>query len=144
MVVKFKKAAVLAAVMAMVGASAHAHSGSNRASTTFRIFGIVPVLCRVQLSNSMSAPDEEGVAQLGVASEFCNAPRGYRVVVSHPSDLEGAALIADGQRIPLSAGGETVLTDSSHPDLRQLSVALDLGEQPERFSSLGLRIEAKS
>lgn len=141
--VKFKRVAVMAALVASVGLSAHADSGSSRASATFRIMGFVPVLCRVQLTNGVSAIDENGVASLGVAEEFCNAPRGYRVVVNHPQNLEDVALIADGRRIPLSPSGETVLTDSSHPDLRKMPVLLDLGDKPSRMTSLGIRIEAK-
>ena len=92
----------------------------------------------------MGVPDEDGIVQLGTAQEFCNAPRGYRVVVQHAPDLEGAALITGGQRIPLSPSGETILTDSAHPDLRTVTLAADLGETPERFRSMGVRIEAKA
>ena len=89
-------------------------------------------------------PDENGIVDLGFADEFCNAPRGYRVVVQHSPDLEGAALISGGVRIPLSPTGETVMTDSYHPDLRRIALAADLGQQPEKFRSLSVRIEAKA
>jgi hypothetical protein len=133
-----------AAVIAAVSFPAQADSGFGRsASTTIRLRAVVPVLCRVELNAQPGMPDEEGVVQLGVANEFCNAPRGYRVVVQHAQNLEGAALISGGLRIPLSQTGETVLTDSSHPDLRQVSLAADLGDTPERFRTLSVRIEAK-
>lgn len=140
------KRIVTAAAVLMMAATlpAQASTGSNRASTTIRIQGFVPVICRVQLSAAVSTPDDEGIANLGVADEFCNAPRGYRVVVQHAQDLQGAALISGGQRIPLSASGETVLTNSNHPDLRKVALSIDIGDQPERFNSLGVRIEAKS
>ena len=133
-----------AVLLAASGLSAQADTGANKSSTVMRISGYVPVLCRVQLATSVSAPDEEGIAQLGVAEEFCNAPRGYTVFVSHPTDLEGAAVISEGVRIPLSATGETVLTNSSHADIRQVDLAVDLGDDPARFQSLGVRIEARS
>lgn len=140
-----KRIVAAASIMMMaVTLPAQASSGTNRASTTVRIQGFVPVICRVQLSTTLSTPNEDGVASLGVADEFCNAPRGYRVVVQHAENLEGAALISDGQRIPLSASGETVLTNSNHPDLRKVALAIDLGENAGRFNALGLRIEAKS
>lgn len=133
-----------AVILAASGLSAQADTGSSKASTVFRISGYVPVLCRVQLAASVSAPDEDGIANLGVAEEFCNAPRGYRVFVNHPANLEGAAVISGGVRIPLSSTGETVLTDSSHADIRQVELAVDLGDEPEKFRSIGVRIEARS
>lgn len=133
------------AVIAALSFPVQADTGiGSSASTTIRIQGYVPVLCRVQLDAAPGLPDEEGIVQLGHADEFCNAPRGYRVVVQHSQDLEGAALISGGVRIPLSPSGETVLTDSFHPDLRRVSLAADLGEHPEQFRSLGVRIEAKA
>lgn len=138
-----KSIAATAAIMMAIGMPVQAHTGSERASTTFRIQGFVPVICRVQLSASVGSPDQNGIADLGVADEFCNAPRGYRVTVQHAPGLEGAALINGGVRIPLSSTGETVLTDSNRPDLRKVALAVDLGDHPERFNSLSVRIEAK-
>lgn len=133
----------VATVLMATAVSAQADNGQRNASTTFRISAFVPVLCRVQLASVSSEPDAEGVVNLGVAQEFCNAPRGYRVLVQHAADLEGAAIISGGVRIPLSPSGETVLTDSTHADLRSVALALDLGDDPSQFRSLGVRIEAK-
>ncbi len=138
-----KHLATTLAILALSGLPAHAGSGSDKASMTFRISGFVPVICRVQLATSVGAPDEDGIAQLGVAQEFCNAPRGYTVYVNHPADLEGAAVISQGVRIPLSPSGQTILTDSSHAAIRQVDLAIDLGDEPDRFRSIGVRIEAR-
>ena len=138
-----KYLAATAVILAASGLSAQADTGSRNASTVFRISGYVPVLCRVQLATSMSTPDADGIARLGVSQEFCNAPGGYTVFVNHPADLEGAALISEGVRIPLSPTGVTVLTDSSHPDIRQVELSIDLGDDPAQFRSLGVRIEAR-
>lgn len=133
------------AVIAALSLPAQASTGiGDSVSTVIRLHAVVPVLCRVQLNAEPGQPDEDGVVQLGFADEFCNAPRGYRVVVQHAQDLEGAALISGGVRIPLSPTGETVLTDSFHPDLRRVALAADLGDHPEDFRSLGVRIEARS
>lgn len=132
-----------ATVVMATGVSAQADTGQRTASTTFHISAFVPVLCRVQLAPVSSEPDADAVVSLGVAQEFCNAPRGYRVLVQHAADLQGAAVISGGVRIPLSPSGETVLTDSTHPDLRSVALALDLGDDPSQFRSLGVRIEAK-
>ncbi len=133
------------ALVAALSFPVQANTGiGDRVSTVIRLQATVPVLCRVELDASPGQPNEDGVVDLGYADEFCNAPRGYRVVVQHSQDLEGAALISEGVRIPLSPTGETVLTDSFRPDLRRISLAADLGEQPENFRSLGIRIEAKA
>lgn len=142
----FKKRFVVATAAILASAfSAHADTGiRSSASTTIRIQAFVPVLCRVRLAASVGMADDQGIVDLGAAHEFCNAPRGYRVMLQHPADLVGAAIISDGQRIPLSPSGETVLTDSTHADLRTVMLSADLGDEPDRFRSISVRIEPKS
>ena len=139
-----KKIVAATAALAMLGVSAHADTGiRSSSSTSIRIRAFVPVICHVQLAANVSRPDEDGVATLGTANEFCNAPRGYRVIVQHPANLEGAALIKEGQRVPLSPTGQTILTDSAHADIRRVALAVDMGDEPAQFRSLAIRIEAK-
>lgn len=137
------KIILVTSAFTLAGFSVNADTGRSNVSTTVRLQGYVPVLCRVQLAQSVGTADAEGVVSLGTAQEFCNAPRGYRVLVQHAPDLEGAAVISQGVRIPLSPSGETILTDVTHPDLRSVSLAVDLGDKPEKFRSIGMRIEAK-
>ena len=133
------------AVIAALSFPAQADTGiGSSASTTIRLHAVVPVLCRVQLDAAPGLPVAAGLFQLCHPDVLSPAPRGYRVVVQHSQDLEGAALISGGVRIPLSPSGETVLTDSFHPDLRRVELAADLGDNPEEFRSLGVRIEAKA
>lgn len=132
-------AAALPAVLAPLSAAA-----GEPLNMTFRIRGTVPVACRVQMPTAIAPADAEGIAQLGVAEEFCNAPRGYRVMVLHPSGLEGAAIIRDGVRIPLSPTGSTILTDSHRPAIQRVALALDLGDAPQKFERLMVRIEART
>lgn len=132
-----------AAALTLAALPVEASNGMREVSTTIRLTAYVPVLCRVQLHTSVGEIDESGVADLGVADEFCNAPQGYRVMLHHPLDLEDAAIIRDGVRIPLSPGGETVLTDSNQPDIKSLRLAIDPGADPARFNRIGVRIEAK-
>lgn len=139
----YKRVAAGVGALMAVTLSAEASSPSNRSSTTIQIRGVVPVICRVQLSASTGMIMDDGHADLGTAQEFCNAPRGYRVMVRHPANLEGAALIKDGVRIPLSQTGETILTDSSRPDIRRIQLAVDVGAEPERFTHIGVNIEAR-
>lgn len=137
-----KYLAAAAVILAASGLSVQADTGSSKSSAVFRIQGYVPVLCRVELATSVGVPDEDGVAQLGVAREFCNASRGYTVYVNHPADLEGAAVISEGVRIPLSPTGETILSESSHANIRLLELAVDVGDDPAKFRHIGVRIEA--
>lgn len=139
------KMLAVAAILAVSAWSAQADSPlRSAASTTVRLQGFVPVLCRVNLSMSLGVVDENGVAQLGTAQEFCNAPRGYRVLVQHPAGLSGAAVISNGERIPLSPTGETVISDVSHAAIRAVALAADLGDEPHKFSTLSIRIEARA
>lgn len=136
--------AAAAAALALVALPAQAGAGpGDPVGVTVTLRAFVPVLCRVQLHEAVGAVDEEGVAHLGTADEFCNAPQGYRVLVQHPADLQGAAIIRNGERIPLSPGGETVLTDSSHANVDTLVLAVDVGDDVTRFNRIGVRIEAK-
>lgn len=137
-------AAAAIALLAVAPAQADAGQGSSpTASTTITIRAFVPVICHVELLGSPGAPNGDGIVPLGVAEEFCNSAAGYRVLIQHPAGLVDAAVYRNGVRIPLSPGGETVLTDSNQADLEQLSLALDPGNQPELFTSLGVRIESK-
>lgn len=133
-----------AALMSALAPRALADAATGPSTTTLRIEGVVPVICRVQLSVGAGLIDEDGYADFGAVSEFCNAPRGYRVIIRHPENLEGAAVIRDGVRIPLSPTGETVLTDSARPDIRQSMLRVDAGEEPGRLTHIGLTIEART
>lgn len=133
-----KTAAVALASIGLVTATA-----TSAAMTTIRLHAYVPVYCNVELIPTGVAQTGEGIVELGFAQEFCNAPRGYRVILEHTADVPEAAVISDTVRIPLSGDGETVLSNSDHPDVELRHLALDLGENPEALQHLGLRIEVK-
>lgn len=140
------KAALAMAAMSLPVAyapCAEADAGYGRQGMSFQFQARVPLVCWVRLSESAGVADEDGMINLGLAREFCNAPRGYRVIMQHAENLEGAAFIRGGVRIPLSASGETVLSDTNMPNLESATALLDLGDHPERFNALAFRIEAK-
>lgn len=139
----FKTVTVALALLATSGLPVQASAEPTRSSSV-RIQGYVPVMCRVQLASSIGILGEDGMIDLGVAREFCNAPRGYRVILQHAPDLDGAAIVRDGQRIPLSRSGETVLTDSSHANVQNVALAVDPGSAPAAFKSIAIRIEARA
>jgi hypothetical protein len=108
---------------------------------TIFLRAFVPLYCEVDLAPTAARP-VNGVVELGQSTEVCNAPRGYRIILEHPAGLTNAAVIIDSTRIPLSASGETVLVDSDHANLQVRQLALDLGNQPNEISHLGIRIDA--
>lgn len=112
-------------------------------SKTINLQAEVPIVCNVQFQPLAGQVEAGGVVAIGTAEEFCNAPRGYRVVLQHPSDMIGAAVLSGVERIPLSQNGETVVADSDHPAVETRQLALDLGHDARRLNRLGLRIEVK-
>jgi hypothetical protein len=110
------------------------------AEQTIYLRAFVPVYCEVDLAPA-GGQLANGVVPLGRSTELCNAPRGYKIILQHPSGLTNAAVIVDETRVPLSATGETVLVDSDHPDLHIRQLALDPGNQTSQIGNLGIRIE---
>jgi hypothetical protein len=110
----------LALAAALIPAASYA--GDGDASTSIRIMGYVPVICRAELQGS---PTElgSGAINLGHIDEFCNSPGAYRVVVDYAGAGDLGTLVVDGREVPLSETGHTVLISSSGPaqEVHQLS-----------------------
>lgn len=130
-----------ATIVAVIALSATPSAGN--VSNTIHLRAHVPVYCNVELLPSLGSGLAERVVNLGMTQEFCNSPRGYRIILQHPADLPGAAVISDSVRIPLSESGETVLSDSDHAGFRFRHVALDVGEEGTPINRIHLRIEVK-
>lgn len=109
------------------------------ADTRIAISGIVPVICRAQVAATQAAV-APGVQQLGQLREFCNSPRGYRVVATYSPSLVNAKLLVDGVPVPLVARGETVVSRSPQAAIRNRDVALDLGKHAAP-GAISFRIE---
>lgn len=138
---RWSKMLAVAATLLFAAMPAHSMQG---VSQTIRLRAHVPMICNVQLQQPLAGvTSADGIVNLGTTQEFCNAPRGYRIILQHPTDLADAAAVSDALRIPLSASGETVLVNSDHPDFKLRHLALDLGDDPSQISRLGLRIEIK-
>jgi hypothetical protein len=118
-------------------------ASTDAAPAIIHLSAFVPVYCNVELLPAMSPPTADGLINLGTSRELCNSPRGYRIILQHPADLTGAAIISDSNRIPLSESGETVLSNSDQPGFELHQLALDLGKDPASINQLGLRIEVK-
>src|SRR3569623_88558 len=135
-----KAVLAVAAACAVPTMAAGEQSMASSAEQTIFLKAFVPVYCEVDLAPT-GVQVANGVVPLGQSTELCNAPRGYRIILQHPSGLTDAAVLIDAKRIPPSASGETVLVDSDHPDLHVRQVALDPGNDYRQYNSLGIRIE---
>ena len=113
------------------------------AGPVINIMGRVATVCRVSLAGGSPQVAENGERDLGRLTELCNNVDGYRLVLLHPSGLEDAAVMVDGQRIPISPDStRTIIVDSNHADYRDrnltllvadntLSVPVNLEAQPK-------------
>ena len=133
---------IAAAAIVAIGAIP-ASATCGQVSTTIHLRAYVPIYCNIEMLPALGMGQDDGVVNLGMSQEVCNAPRGYRVILQHPANMPGAAVISDNDRIPLSDSGETVLSNSDHPAIRLRQLALDVGNDPAQLSHLGIRIEVK-
>ena len=124
--------AVLAVAMTagITGAAA-----ADGASYAISITGYVPVVCRVTAANSQVQPGQS--VDLGALTEFCNNPTGYQVWVDYTPGLTGETIYVDGNAIPLSSSGSTMIDSSSTAASLVRSLSLSGSNQP---ASLSLRV----
>jgi hypothetical protein len=116
---------------------------SHEATKSFGINAVVRTKCRVVVERA-SASLASSQMDVGEMVEGCNNMQGYRIVVSHAPNLQNAALVVEGERVPLSASGETVVSDSNQAAWRRRAVALDPGaSQSAMLSTLSFRMEPK-
>ena len=122
-----KRSLVLAAALAsfLAGAGAGAQAGEPAGGLTMNIEGFVPVICRATVDASSATASDTRV-DLGKLREFCNNPSGYQVWVDYPPELASATLIVDGQSVPLSASGTTLVSTSPTAAVAAHDLALDL------------------
>src|SRR3569623_2875364 len=78
-----------------------------------------PVLCTVQAAPGGSAQATPGSFELGSLREYCNAPRGYDLIVRYtPGTLKGMTLIAGDERVELDGSGSAVVGRSQGPSIK--------------------------
>ncbi|KJV40314.1 hypothetical protein [Brevundimonas sp. KM4] len=95
------------------------------AGPVINIMGRVATVCRVSLAGGSPRVAENGKRDLGRLTELCNNVDGYRLVLLHPAGLEDAAVMVDGQRIPIASDStRTVIVDSDHADYRDRNLTL--------------------
>lgn len=121
-----------------VGSSVNA--SSERAG--FRLSAVVNTVCRLELPGASTGGNGQ-VIDFGSFYQLCNSRNGYRVVMRHPANLEGATLFWDGRAVPLSPGNETVIADENHAASKYSDVRLDVRGVDVPISSLSFRIDPK-
>lgn len=121
-----------------VGSSVNA--SSERAG--FRLSAVVNTVCRLELPGASTGSNGQ-VIDFGSFYQLCNSRNGYRVVMRHPANLEGATLFWDGRAVPLSPGNETVIADENHAASKYSDVRLDVRGVDVPISSLSFRIDPK-
>ena len=137
-----RSVALAAAALALpvLEADAQSASASQEARYTIQITGWVPVICRATLNQQMVS-DGEGLVDLGNLDEFCNDAGGYQVWIDSTPGATGV-LTVDGQEIPLSLSGATLISTSATAAHRARHLALDTGDSTNAPTSLSIRVVA--
>ena len=107
----------------------------------FRLTSVVHTVCRIGFGSEAAASGNH--IDFGAVEQVCNNRAGFRVTMTHPANLQGAAFLIGGRRVPLSAGNETVIIDENRPTFLVQNAALDLGEAQPMPGSLAFRVEPK-
>lgn len=113
-------------------------------SNELRISGVVPTICNVSFGAGMASSSGSTI-DLGTMSRFCNDSAGYRVVLQTPHGLSNATFVYGSVRVPLSVDGETVIIDSSQPELGAEPAHIEIAGKtalPDAFN-LSVRAEPK-
>jgi hypothetical protein len=124
----------------LLATSAFAGATGNQGGFSLDLEGVVPVICKASV-NAARAPAGAGHVDLGKLSEFCNNPGGYQVWVDYSPELANATLLVDGQSVPLSASGATMISGSSTAAVAVHDLALDLPDGGAQ-GSISVRVVA--
>jgi hypothetical protein len=105
-------------------------AGAQTSTGTFGLRLSVPVHCVVSFEGQGAGlADGAGGFSLGQLQEYCNAPRGYELVVSYtPGTLRGARLNAGGDQVVLDGSGEEVISRVTGPRIQARQLAAAPGE----------------
>lgn len=129
-------------IMASAALGAFASMGFSAGQTNVAFGGNVPLVCKVELGQAFGTIGANGIAEIGVAQELCNARSGYRLVARTSGVAEGASLIVDGQRFAITNERDFVIAETSGPAVKSRAIALDAGNG-DGGGNLTLRLEAK-
>jgi hypothetical protein len=131
--------AALSTLLCGAASATESTASAGEASYTIEVRGYVPVICRAQVSATLT-PAQAGTVDLGQLNEFCNNPTGYEVWVDYPPSLSGASVTIDGQTVALSDSGSTRIDQSTTAGIASKSLALNLADN--QSGSLSIRVVA--
>lgn len=118
-------------------ASLAATGGAQAAVASYGIRAMVPVHCQARLiRTAMPAMMQAGGAaaatnnlSLGQLSEYCNAPRGYRLMIRYtPGSLAGTTIRIGEDAVVLNGSGMATLSESRIPRIRSRMISAQAGE----------------
>jgi hypothetical protein len=132
---------ILIAFCCLVAPSFATSLSATTESASFRMSGVVRTVCRLELP--APAAQASDVIDFGSFYQLCNSRNGYRVTLTHPTNLEGATLFWDGRAVPLSPGNETVIADENQAAMKYSDVRLDVRGVSAPVHSLSFRIDPK-
>ncbi len=109
----------MAGIVLLGAATSAAHSTSFGITLSLQ----VPVLCTVKADAAGASAADAAAVQLGSLHEYCNAPRGYDLVVHYtPGTLKGMTLIAGDNRVQLDGSGQAVVARLTGPTVKDRNI----------------------
>lgn len=117
----------IGAIGAMVGLAGA--TCADAAASSFAIRATVPVHCKARLVRSPMTVSGASTVELGQLSEYCNAPRGYTLVIRYSAGSLAGTMIRVGEdTVVLNGSGTAVLSESRIPRIRSRSISATPGE----------------
>lgn len=94
-------------------------------SATLNLRLTVPVHCSVKYEGVPSLGTSSSAVSLGNVREYCNATRGYELVMTYaPGSLNGAVIKAGNDMVVLDGSGRAVLSREMGPRMQTRPLAI--------------------
>jgi LemA protein len=116
---------------------------------SLRISGSVPLICSVSVTKppidpADAAPDKDPSGKLkkyslGQLEEVCNSGGGFDTYATTSPVQPGAVFVVDGQRIPVSAGGATLVDTSDTAEVKKRALAYETADGAPTTMSVTIR-----
>ena len=114
---------------------------TSQASTALNLRLTVGVYCSVRHQSTDIGAAPGGAVRLGTLVEYCNAPRGYELVINYtPGSLRNARVFAGEDQVVLDGSGQAILSRSNGPRIRQREVSAIPGKNGFDASRLDVQI----
>lgn len=127
---------------ALIAAGLTAMPAGAQSSHSISLSLNVPVHCQVRHDSAGYGGGMGNSVALGALNEFCNAPRGYTLVVTYdPGTLRGAVIQAGDDRVVLDGSGQATLARANGPQIRSRPLIATPGENGFDSDNLGFQIQ---